>query len=53
MKNVSDYTFSYIKIGNIVPGTKVKVIHLAIPPHYQMGPMVYLNRIKTEIKKAL
>ena len=53
MEDVSDYTFSYIKIANIAPGTKVKVVHLAIPPHYQMGPMVYLNRIKSEIKKAL
>lgn len=50
---VEDYTFSYIKMGDVPPGTKVKVIHLAVPPHYQMGPMVYLNRIKTEIKKML
>lgn len=46
---VQDYTFSYIKLKDVKPGTKVKVNHLGIPPHYQMGPMVYLNRIKQEI----
>jgi hypothetical protein len=53
LNQVDDYTFSYVKVSNISPGTKVKVVHLAIPPHYQMGPMVYLNRIKSEIKKML
>jgi hypothetical protein len=53
LNKVDDYTFSYVKINDVAPGTKVKVVHLAIPPHYQMGPMVYLNRIKTEIKKML
>lgn len=51
LSQVEDYTFSYIKMKNTKPGTKVEVIHLPVPPHYQMGPMVYLNRIKKEIKK--
>lgn len=51
LSQVEDYTFSYIKMKNVKPGTKVEVIHLPVPPHYQMGPMVYLNRIKQEIKK--
>lgn len=53
MNHVDDYTFSYIKVIDVRPGTKVKVTHLAMPPHYQMGPMVYLNRIKSEIKKKI
>lgn len=53
LKSVEDYTFTWIKTKNIKPGTAVEVEHLAVPPHYQMGPMVYLNRIKTEIKKSL
>lgn len=53
LTKVDDYTFSYIKVSGITPGTRVKVIHLAIPPHYQMGPMVYLNRIRKEIKNKL
>ncbi len=53
MDRVEDYTFTFIKIKDPDPGIKVRVTHLAVPPHYQMGPMVYLNRIKTEIKKNL
>lgn len=53
LSHVDDYTFSYIKMSGINPGTKVKVIHLAIPPHYQMGPMVHLNRIRKQIKDRL
>ncbi len=53
MDKVEDYTFTFIKIKDYSPGLKVRVTHLAVPPHYQMGPMVYLNRIKTEIKKNL
>lgn len=51
LSRVEDYTFSYIKVKNIKFGTEVKVIYLPVPPHYQMGPMVYLNRIKKELKK--
>lgn len=50
---VDDYTFTWIKFKKVAPGTNVKVEHLAMPPHYQMGPMVYLNRIKSEVKKNL
>lgn len=53
LSHVDDYTFSYIKMSKIVPGTKVKVIHLGVPPHYQMGPMVYLNRIRVQIKNLI
>lgn len=53
LSKVDDYTFSYIKMSGVKPGTKVKVIHLGVPPHYQMGAMSYLNRIKTQIKKSL
>jgi hypothetical protein len=30
----------------VKPGTKVKIKHLRIPPHYQMGGFVYVNRLK-------
>jgi hypothetical protein len=50
---VDDYTFTHVRTSGIAAGTKVKVIHLAVPPHYQMGPMVYLNRIKSEVKQFL
>jgi hypothetical protein len=49
LSNVTDYTFSKIKLKEVIPGTKVSVSHLRIPPHYQMGGMVYVNRIRKKI----
>lgn len=46
---VVDYTFSKIKVRDIVPGTEVTVSHLRVPPHYQMGGMVYINRVRKKI----
>lgn len=54
MDNVSEYSFSKIKMKNVKVGTQVTVSHLRIPPHYQMGGMVYVNRIRKKIvEKAL
>lgn len=47
--NVIEYSFSKIKFKDIQPGTKVKVTHLSISPHYQMGPMAHINRIRKKI----
>lgn len=47
--NVIEYTFSKLKMKDILPGTEVSVVHLRIPPHYQMGGMVYVNRIRKKI----
>ena len=46
---VKEYTFSKIKMKDIVPGTEVIVTHLRVPPHYQMGGMVYVNRLRKKI----
>jgi hypothetical protein len=46
LKNVIEYSFSKIQLQGVVPGTIVKVSHLRIPPHYQMGGMSYLNRAR-------
>jgi len=46
---VTEYTFSKIKVQDIVPGTEVIVTHLRVPPHYQMGGMVYVNRVRKKI----
>lgn len=46
---VKEYSFSKIKINDIPPGTPVTVTHLRVPPHYQMGGMVYVNRIRKKI----
>lgn len=49
MDKVVNYTFSKIKMKDISPGTDVSVTHLRIPPHYEMGGMVYINRVKDKI----
>lgn len=51
MNAVDEYTFFKVilKKGSIAPGTKVTVRHLRVPPHYQMGGMVHLNRIRRNI----
>jgi len=53
MDYVQEYSFGKIYMHDAVPLTQVRVSHLRIPPHYQMGGMVYLNRIRKEIVKAL
>jgi hypothetical protein len=49
MDLVKDYSFSQIRMYDIVPNTPVIVTHLRVPPHYQMGGMVYVNRIRKKI----
>ena len=50
MDKVKEYSFFKIEMNSTVPvGTQVFVKHLRIPPHYQMGGMVYLNRIRRKI----
>lgn len=46
---VVEYSFSKIKMKDIDPGTEVIVTHLRVPPHYQMGGMVYVNRVRKKI----
>ena len=46
---VKEYSFSKIKMKDIEPGTEVIVTHLRVPPHYQMGGMVYVNRVRKKI----
>jgi hypothetical protein len=46
---VKEYSFSRIKFNDIRPGTPVSITHLRIPPHYQMGGMVYVNRVRKKI----
>lgn len=46
---VKEYSFSKIKMRDVKFGTPVTVTHLRVPPHYQMGGMVYVNRIRKKI----
>lgn len=53
VSNIESYSFSEIKMKNTQPGTNVLVSHLRIVPHYQMGAMVYINRIRKEIIQSI
>lgn len=46
---VVEYSFSKVKLKDIAPGTEVTVTHLRAPPHYQMGGMTYVNRVRKKI----
>ena len=48
--HVDNYSFVQIKMKRLVsPGTRVKVKHFRIIPHYEMGSLVYLQRIRKKI----
>jgi hypothetical protein len=49
LNNITEYSFNKIKLKNTPNNTSVTVTHLRIPPHYQMGGMVYINRIRKDI----
>lgn len=49
INNVEEYGFSKLKMKDIIPGKEIVVTHLRIPPHYQMGGMVYVNRLRKKI----
>lgn len=49
LSNVREYTFSKIYMFDVKPGTLVTVTHLRVPPHYQMGGMAYVNRVRKKI----
>jgi hypothetical protein len=49
MNNVQEYSFCKIKMNGLKPGTEVVVSHLRVPPHYQMGGMAHINRIRKKI----
>lgn len=49
MNFVKEYSFSKIKMDSIRPGASVIVSHLMVPPHYQMGGMVHINRVRKKI----
>jgi hypothetical protein len=51
---IKEYTFVNIKMSNEVkPGTNVEVTHFIIPPHYDMGAIIYLNRIRKKIVDSI
>lgn len=49
IQQVKDYSFSRIRMQGVEPGICVTVTHLRVPPHYQMGGMAYVNRIRKKI----
>ncbi len=51
--DIKEYSFLRILMGKTSPGTKVTVSHLRVPPHYQMGGMAHLNRIRKNIVDSI
>lgn len=47
---IKEYSFVKIKMDDEVKsGTQVEVVHYRIPSHYEMGSLVYLQRIRKKI----
>ncbi len=53
LNDIKEYSFLRILMGKTPPGTKVTVSHLRVPPHYQMGGMAHLNRIRKNIVDSI
>lgn len=51
LNKVVEYSFNKIKLKDVQSNTKVTVSHLRVPPHYQLGGMVYINRMRQSIIK--
>jgi hypothetical protein len=51
--NIISYSFSSIKMENVVSGTNVIVSHARIVPHYQLGSMNYISQMMKEIKERI
>ena len=49
LQYVKEYSFHKIHMRDVKPGTLVTVTHLRVPPHYGMGGMAYVNRIRKKI----
>lgn len=52
--NMRGYSFVQIKMNQeVVPGTPVSVVHYRIASHYEMGPLVYLQRIRKKLVNSI
>jgi len=50
LDDVVEYNFAQIKMKNDIPiNTKVEVTHFRMIPHYEMGNLVHLQRIRRKI----
>lgn len=46
---IKNYTFVQIIMEDVLPGTEVTVTHFRIHSHYEMGALVYLQRIRRAV----
>lgn len=53
LDKVVEYSFASIKMADVPVGTNVKVNHFRITPHYEMGGMVFLQRIRESIVESV
>jgi hypothetical protein len=50
--NIMRYSFSRI-ITNLSPGIEVKVKHLMIPSHYEVGSMILLQKVREKLVSSV
>lgn len=50
---VKNYTFSKIQMEDILPGIEVTVSHYRIHSHYEVGALVFLQRIRRSIVDSI
>lgn len=53
MNLVDEYSFFKVKFNSKCKSKRVIVRHMRIPPHYQMGHMVYLNKTRKLLSDSL
>jgi len=53
VSKIDHYTFSYIRLAGVPAGTKVRVTHLRLPAHYEMGGLVQLQRVRKAIVERI
>lgn len=53
LDDVKEYSFLRLLFNKTPPETRVLVSHLRVPPHYQMGGMAHLNRMRKRIVKLV
>lgn len=53
MNNMDNYTFNKIYMKGVKPGTNVMVTHFRIASHYDMGPLIPLQKVRKKVVDSI
>jgi ribosomal protein L37AE/L43A len=53
MNNMDNYTFNKIYMKDVKPGTNIKVTHFRIASHYDMGPLIPLQKVRKKVVDSI